>query len=106
LNADSNSKQGGKGRTFEDLTTPTAFEGKIKVGVCCMRKKLKSKPMQAILTLLSTQFNELNIIEFEEEMIINAPIEVWPEVEVFICFYSSGFPIDKTLEYVRKHKPV
>lgn len=39
---------------------------KIIVGVCCMKKKLKSKPMQAILTILKDKFSdELSILEFE-----------------------------------------
>jgi len=40
---------------------------KIKLGVCAMAKKVKSKPMQEILKRLS-YFAFLDIIIFEEEV--------------------------------------
>jgi hypothetical protein len=46
------SKSGSKTFDYDD--------GKIKVGVCCMEKKLKSKPMQAILSYMA-QYNDLVI---------------------------------------------
>jgi len=39
-------------------------------------------------------------------MILNKDIEEWPTCEAFICFYSAGFPIDKTLKYTNKYKPI
>jgi inositol hexakisphosphate/diphosphoinositol-pentakisphosphate kinase len=39
-------------------------------------------------------------------VILNSPIEEWPKVEVLICFYSSGFPMEKGLKYVNTYKPI
>ena len=70
-----------------------------------MEKKLKSKPMQAIIDQLS-RYNELLIIQFNQDTIINQSIDEWPICEALICFYSSGFPMDKTLEYTKKYNPI
>ena len=70
-----------------------------------MEKKLNSKPMQSIIKNLAS-YNELNITQFSEDTILNTPIEGWPRVDVFICFYSSGFPMDKGLKYVNTYKPI
>jgi inositol hexakisphosphate/diphosphoinositol-pentakisphosphate kinase len=70
-----------------------------------MEKKLKSKPMQSIINNLA-QYNELQIIQFKEEMFLNEPIENWPEVDVLISFYSKGFPMEKALKYVNNYKPI
>lgn len=70
-----------------------------------MEKKLKSKPMQAIIEHLS-RYNELYIIQFDQETILDKPIEEWPIVEAFICFYSSKFPMNKALEYTKKYNPI
>jgi inositol hexakisphosphate/diphosphoinositol-pentakisphosphate kinase len=43
---------------------------------------------------------------FPEDVILNSPIEDWPKVEVLICFYSSGFPMEKGLKYVNTYKPI
>jgi len=70
-----------------------------------MEKKMKSKPMQKILECLGT-YNDMHIIEFEEEMILKKDIEEWPVIDALVCFYSAGFPIDKTLKYTNKYKPI
>lgn len=38
-------------------------------------------------------------------MLLNEPIENWPVVDVFVCFYSNNFPMDKAIEYVKLTKP-
>jgi inositol hexakisphosphate/diphosphoinositol-pentakisphosphate kinase len=80
-------------------------EKMIHVGVCCMAKKLLSKPMQCIIKHLEA-YNELQVTQFDEELILNAPIEDWPKVDVLISFYSSGFPMEKGLKYVNAYKPI
>ena len=77
----------------------------IVVGVCCMEKKLLSKPMQSIIKNLA-QYKELHIIQFIEEMVLKESIEQWPKVDVLISFYSSGFPMEKALLYVNTYKPI
>lgn len=55
------------------------------------------------------------IVIFPEEMILNAPIEDWPVVDVLMGWYSDGlcisfslilgYPLDKAIEYVDYRKP-
>jgi hypothetical protein len=90
-------------KTFEILADN--IPAQTSVGVCCMEKKLNSKPMQNILEQLG-RYPDMNIICFSEDMILNKPVEEWPVTEAFICFYSSGFPIEKTLKYTSMHKPI
>lgn len=68
-----------------------------------MDKKATSKPMREILSRLPPDVFE--IVIFGDETILNAPIEDWPVVEVLITFYSSRFPTEKALEYIKQRKP-
>ncbi len=61
--------------------------------------------MQSIISNLQS-YNEFHITMFPEDVILNSPIEEWPKVEVLICFYSSGFPMEKGLKYVNTYKPI
>jgi len=56
-------------KTFEILADSNA-DGKITVGVCCMEKKLNSKPMQNILEQLG-RYPDMLINQFKEDMILN-----------------------------------
>ena len=99
-----------KSKTILDLNsehkdTDEIVEKMIHVGVCCMAKKLQSKPMQSIIKNLDS-YNDFKITQFEEELILNSPIEDWPKVDVLISFYSSGFPMEKGLKYVNAYKPI
>lgn len=77
---------------------------KISLGICAMRKKARSKPMRAILNHLN--FSEkFDIVEFDQDMILNDPIESWPKVECLIAFDSGGFPYQKAIQYVEKYQP-
>lgn len=76
---------------------------KIRLGICAMDKKTKSKPMKEILTRFSAEWFE--IIIFGDECILEKPIESWPVVEVLIAFYSTKFPTEKALEYVKLRNP-
>lgn len=51
-----------------------------------MEKKLKSRPMRMILGYLET-FG-LQIVRFDNEMLLNKPIEEWHRCDVLIGFYS------------------
>jgi len=76
---------------------------KIKIGICAMDKKARSKPMREILSRLPEDLFE--IVIFGDECILTKPIEEWPVVEVLIAFYSTRFPSHKALQYVALRKP-
>ena len=76
---------------------------KIRLGVCAMDKKARSKPMREILGRLPEAL--FDVIIFGDDCILNDPIQNWPEVEALIAFYSHNFPTEKALEYVHLRKP-
>jgi Diphosphoinositol pentakisphosphate kinase 2 N-terminal domain len=76
----------------------------IRVGICCREKKMNSRPMQKILSCLE-QTNEFQICRMNDDMILNKPIEEWLRCDILIAFYSTGFPLQKALDYVKKYNP-
>lgn len=60
--------------------------------------------MEEILHRLE-QFEFLRIIIFTESTIHEKPVEEWPFCHVLISFHSKGFPLAKTQEYARLHRP-
>lgn len=95
-----------------DFLTITLFffqekvkEGKIiKVGICAMRKKSRSKPMCEILDRLE-RFDYIEVVVFEESVILDEPVENWPVVDALIAFFSNGFPLEKAVQYEKITKP-
>ena len=77
---------------------------KVRVGVCAMDKKAKSKAMNAILTRLE-KFGEFEILVFGDDCILNKPIEEWPKVDALLSWFSDGFPLKKAQAYARRNKP-
>ena len=76
----------------------------IKFGVCCMEGKLKGKPMVTILSYLE-ETGEYEVTKWNNDILFNSPIENWPKCDVLLGFYSTGYPIDKVIEYVKVYKP-
>ncbi|XP_018562040.1 inositol hexakisphosphate and diphosphoinositol-pentakisphosphate kinase isoform X2 [Anoplophora glabripennis] len=74
------------------------------VGVCAMEKKTQSKPMKEILTRLQ-EFEYIKVIVFQEEVILQKPVEEWPVCDCLISFHSKGFPLDKAIQYAQLHNP-
>ncbi len=66
----------------------------VRLGICAMNKKVQSKPMREILKRVGCP--EIEIIVFEEEMILKKPVASWPVVDALISYYSTGFPLRKT----------
>ncbi|QDZ18250.1 histidine phosphatase [Chloropicon primus] len=85
-----------------DASTAATFST-IRVGVCTMDKKAKSKPMIAILTRLNL-FADFDILTFGDDLILDKPIEQWPQVDCLVSFYSSGFPLEKAEKYAEMMK--
>ena len=76
---------------------------KISLGICAMDKKAKSKPMREILQRLPPELFE--IVMFGDDLLVNQPIESWPSAEILIAFYSTGYPTEKVLEYIKLRNP-
>ncbi|XP_073686303.1 inositol hexakisphosphate and diphosphoinositol-pentakisphosphate kinase 2 isoform X8 [Garra rufa] len=79
-------------------------ERQIVVGICAMSKKSKSKPMKEILERLCL-FKYITVVTFEEEVILNEPVENWPLCDCLISFHSKGFPLDKAVAYKKLRSP-
>ncbi|XP_053500863.1 inositol hexakisphosphate and diphosphoinositol-pentakisphosphate kinase 2 isoform X6 [Ictalurus furcatus] len=79
-------------------------ERQIVVGICAMAKKSKSKPMKEILERLCL-FKYITVVTFEEEVILNEPVEKWPLCDCLISFHSKGFPLDKAVAYEKLRNP-
>ncbi|XP_072348842.1 inositol hexakisphosphate and diphosphoinositol-pentakisphosphate kinase 2 isoform X4 [Scyliorhinus torazame] len=80
-------------------------ERQILVGICAMAKKSKSKPMTQILERLC-KFEYISVVIFNEDVILNEPVENWPMCDCLTSFHSKGFPLDKAVAYAKLRNPV
>lgn len=65
-----------------------------------MESKARSKPMRNLLSrLLEGQL--FDVVNFSDHMILEEPIDQWPKCEIFIAFFSTGFPLQKAIDYAR-----
>ena len=78
-------------------------DDRIRLGICAMDKKARSKPMAEILSRLDEEV--FHVVFFGDDVILKKPVEEWPICHVLIAFYSKGYPLDKALEYVELRKP-
>lgn len=76
---------------------------RIRLGICAMDKKARSKPMAEILSRLDEKL--FKVIFFGDQVILHSPVEEWPICNVLIAFHSKGYPLDKAKEYVELRKP-
>ena len=42
---------------------------------------------------------------FDEDVIASRPVSEWPVVDALVAFFSTGFPLEKAIEYKNLHKP-
>ncbi|XP_070827414.1 inositol hexakisphosphate and diphosphoinositol-pentakisphosphate kinase 2 isoform X4 [Chaetodon trifascialis] len=84
----------------DDEDTDSPPERQIVVGICCMMKKSKSKPMTQILERLC-RFEYITVVIFPEDAILNEPVDKWPLCDCLISFHSKGFPLDKAVSYAK-----
>ena len=80
------------------------YPDRIRLGICAMDKKARSKPMAEILSRLDETL--FHVIFFGDDMILNKPIEEWPQCEALIAFYSKGYPLHKAKEYAELRNPL
>jgi inositol hexakisphosphate/diphosphoinositol-pentakisphosphate kinase len=75
----------------------------IRIGICAMDKKARSKPMAEILSRLDEKL--FRVIFFGDQTILHTPVEEWPVCDVLIAFHSKGYPLDKAKQYVKLVDP-
>nr|XP_046252250.1 inositol hexakisphosphate and diphosphoinositol-pentakisphosphate kinase 2 isoform X2 [Scatophagus argus] len=89
----------------DDEDTDSPPERQIVVGICCMMKKSKSKPMTQILERLC-RFEYITVVIFPEDVILNEAVDKWPLCDCLISFHSKGFPLDKAVSYAKLRNPL
>ena len=77
---------------------------RIRLGICAMDKKARSKPMSEILSRLDEDLFE--VVFFGDDVILNEPAQDWPICDVLVAFFSSGYPLPKAKEYVALRRPL
>jgi hypothetical protein len=88
---------------FIPATEETQEPDRIRLGICAMDKKARSKPMAEILSRLDESL--FHVVFFGDDVIKNKPIEEWPICDVLIAFYSKGYSLTKAREYVELREP-
>ncbi|KAK3786902.1 hypothetical protein RRG08_017499 [Elysia crispata] len=78
---------------------------KVILGICAMSKKSNSKPMSEIIQRLNDNFDRLQVHVFDEDTILNKPVEEWPIVNGLVSFFSHGFPLEKAIAYKNLRSP-
>ncbi|CAL1700991.1 unnamed protein product [Somion occarium] len=78
----------------------------IILGICAMDVKARSKAMREILTrLVERTRGAIEVKVFGDKVILDEDVENWPRCDVLISFFSTDFPLDKAISYVKLRQP-
>ncbi|KAI0347213.1 hypothetical protein BDW22DRAFT_1351596 [Trametopsis cervina] len=78
----------------------------IILGICAMDVKARSKAMREILTrLVERSRGAIDVKVFGDKVILDEDVENWPRCDVLISFFSTDFPLDKAISYVKLRQP-
>lgn len=68
--------------------------------------KARSKAMREILTrLVERTRGAIEVKVFGDKVILDEDVENWPRCDVLISFFSTDFPLDKAISYVKLRNP-
>ncbi|EPQ59220.1 hypothetical protein GLOTRDRAFT_136149 [Gloeophyllum trabeum ATCC 11539] len=68
--------------------------------------KARSKAMREILTrLVERSRGAIEVVVFGDKVILDEDVENWPRCDVLISFFSTDFPLDKAISYVKLRNP-
>ncbi|KAJ7638790.1 cortical actin cytoskeleton protein asp1 [Roridomyces roridus] len=90
-----------------ETITPPKYQGKPMIlGVCAMDVKARSKAMREIVTrLVERADGGIEVKIFGDKVILDEDVENWPRCDVLISFFSTDFPLDKAISYVKLRNP-
>ncbi|KAK7470660.1 inositol hexakisphosphate and diphosphoinositol-pentakisphosphate kinase [Stygiomarasmius scandens] len=79
----------------------------IILGVCAMDVKARSRAMrEIIIRLVERARGSIEVKVFGDKVILDEDVENWPRCDVLISFFSTDFPLDKAISYVKLRNPV